>query len=222
MAVVLVALVVLLVAAVTAQLVIPRLAELRIRRRLLAGGGVARVRVRALPATRLLHNAGDRIEVRGSGLEIKLASGIADVTGDDPPARVRGGPGLAALDGFTAVDIELVDFSTGPFAIDAFVLERSGGGSYAMAVRARTTPGELATLGLEALPEMPGGALLGIAAGAAPLGSRSFAVALEIELITEPGGLRVGAGGGTIAGYPAGPLAAAIAAAVARRLEIVP
>lgn len=221
MAVVLVALVVLLVAAVTAQFVIPRLAELRIRRRLLAGGGVARVRVRALPATRLLHNAGDRIEVRGSGLEIKLASGIADVTGDDPPARASGGPGLAALDGFTAVDIELVDFSTGPFAIDAFVLERSGGGSYAMAVRAQTTPAEIAALGLETLL-IPGGTVLGSVAGATSLGSRSISVALEIELISEPGGLRVGAGGGAIGGYPAGPLAAAIAAAIARRLEIVP
>lgn len=218
MAAVLVALVVLLVAAAAVQLALPRLAERRIRRRLLAGGGTARVRVRALPATRLLHNAGDRIEVRGSGLEIKLAPGAAAVSGEASPTR---GPGLAALDGFAAVDIELVDFSTGPFAIDGFVLERAGGGSYAMAVRAQTTPAELAALGLEALL-IPGGTVLSSVAGATSLGSRSFSVALEIELFSEPDGLRVGAGGGAIGGYPAGPLAATIAATIARRLEIVP
>jgi hypothetical protein len=47
-------------------------------------------------------------------------------------------------------------------------------------------------------------------------------VALEIEIHSEPSGLRVGSGGGRIAGYPAGPIATTIAAAVARRLEIVP
>lgn len=197
-------------AAATVQLALPRLAERRIARRLLAGGGTARVQISALPAIRLLRNAGDRIEVHGSGLQIAMATG-----------RSEGG-GLAALDGFAEVDVELVDFRAGPFAVAAFVLERSGGGSYAMAVRTQTSAAELAALGLEVLPELPGGALLGTVAGAAPLRSRSFTVALEIELISEPGGLRVGAGGGSIAGYPAGPLAAAIAAAVARRLEIVP
>lgn len=217
MVAVLVPLAVLLLLAAGVQLALPRLAERRIRRRLLAGGGLARVRVRALPATRLLRNAGDRIEVRGIGLEIALAP----VPGREQPSPPRG-PGLAALDGFATVDVELVDFRTGPFAVDAFVLERAGGGSYAMAVRAQTTAAELAALGLEALPLLPGGAALGGVAGATPLGSRSFTVTLEIELISEPSGLRVGAGGGAIAGYPAGPLAAAIAAAIARRLEIVP
>ena len=47
-------------------------------------------------------------------------------------------------------------------------------------------------------------------------------MSIEIELISDAGGLRVGSGGGSIAGYPAGPLATAVAVAVARRLEIVP
>ncbi|MFN8150432.1 MAG: hypothetical protein U0R24_04825 [Solirubrobacterales bacterium] len=72
------------------------------------------------------------------------------------------------------------------------------------------------------LPQFPGGGLLGSVAGSAPLGSRRIEVSLQIELISTAGALRVGAGGGTIAGYPAGPLATTIAAAVARRLEIVP
>lgn len=217
---------VLLAAAAAVQLALPRVAERRIAARLTEYGGEARVRVRARPATRLLRNAGERIEVRGRGLEITMApartreSGSATATAGDEAGPGR--TGLSALDGFAAVDIELVDFRTGPFAVDAFVLDRRAGGSYAMAVRAQTTAAELAALGLEALPGIPGGALLGSVAGAAPLGSRSFAVSLEIELISASGGLSVGAGGGTIAGYPAGPLAATIAAAVARRLEFVP
>lgn len=210
----------LLLVAAAVQIVLPLLAARRIRARLVEYGGEARVRVRAMPATRLLHNAGDRIEVRGSGLEIGLASGPRREGAEPPPAS--GGPGLSALDGFEAVDIELVDFRTGPFAVDAFVLERAGGGSYAMAVRGQTTPSALAALGLETLLPIPGSALLGSVAGVAPLTSRSFVVALEIELFSEAGELRVGAGGGSIAGYPAGPLAAMIAAAVARRLELAP
>jgi hypothetical protein len=45
---------------------------------------------------------------------------------------------------------------------------------------------------------------------------------VQIELISEPGGLRVGTGGGSVAGYPAGPIATLVAAAVARRLELAP
>ncbi len=201
--------------AIALQLALPRIAERRIRDRLVEYGGDATVRVRAFPATRLLRNGGDRIEVRGSGLEITLAPGIRADAPAPPPSRA----GLSALDGFDEVDIELVGFRTGPFAVDAFVLERRGGGSYAMAVRGQTTPAELAALGQDAIP---GGSLIGSVAGATPLGSRSFGVSLQIELISELGGLRVGAGGGSIAGYPAGPFAATIAAAVARRLEIVP
>ncbi len=211
MSVVLVSLaVILLLAAAGVQLALPRIAERRIGARLMEGGGAATVQVRAIPATRLLRNRGDLIEVRGHGLEV----GLSHPEG--------GGPGLTALDGFDTVDIELVDFRTGPFAVAAFVLERSGGGSYAMGVRAQTTPAELATLGAESFASFPGGTLIGSVAGATPLGSRRIAVSLQIELISEPDGLRVGAGGGSIAGYPAGPLATTIAAAVARRLEIVP
>lgn len=218
MATVLIALAVALsIAAVALQVALPRLAARRIRSRLVEYGGEAWVRVSAVPATRLLRNGGDRIEVRGSGLEIALAPNPGRAV-----AAGRPGPGLSALDGFDAVDIELVDFRTGPFAVDAFVLDRAVGRSYAMAVRAQTTPSALAALGVEALTGVPGGSLLGSVAGATPLGSRSFAVHLEVELLSEDGALRVGAGGGSIAGYPAGPLASMIAAAVARRLELTP
>lgn len=204
-------------AAIAVQLAVPRAAERRIHARLTERGGSAEVRVRAMPATRLLRNGGDRIEVRGRGLDIGLAGDRGE-----PAAQAAPTAGLGALDGFADVDIELTDFRTGPFAVSAFVLERRRSGPYAMATRAHVTPAELAALGLDALPQFPGGGLLGTVAGATPLSSRRIEVSLQIELISTAGALRVGTGGGTIAGYPAGPLATTIAAAVARRLEIVP
>jgi hypothetical protein len=197
-----------------AQLLIPRIAERRVRQRLLAGGGEAEVRIRAMPATKLLRNRGDLIAVRGRGLVI----GIAEPPRGDATVRPAG---LTALDGFAEVDLELVDFRSGPFAVEAFVLSRAGSSSYAMATRARTTPAELAGLGLDWLPPIPGGGLLGTVAGSV-VGRREIPLSVELELISEKGELRVGTGGGSIAGYPAGPLATTIAAAVARRLEIVP
>jgi hypothetical protein len=199
-----------------AQLAIPRLAARRIRARLLAGGGEAEVTVRAVPATKLLRNRGDLIRVRGRGLVIGLGGGEPGPAGAEPAPG-----GLAALDGFREVDLELVDFRTGPFAVEAFVLARAGSSSYAMATRARTTPSELAGLGMERLPGVPGSGLIGTVAGSI-VGGREIPLAVELELISDAGALRVGTGGGSIAGYPAGPLATAIAAAVARRLEIAP
>ena len=214
----LIALIVVLVAAAVAaalQLAIPRVAASRVRDRLTEGGGSAEVSIAALPATRLLGNSGDRLVVRGVGLDVGLASG-------GPEARPSG---LAALDGFEDVDIELVDLRAGPFAIAAFVLRRSGGGTYAMATRGATTGAELARLGGGLLRGLPGAGVVGAVAGGlpeVPIGGREVSIQVQLELISEDGRLRVGAGGGSIGGYPAGPAATAIAAAVARRLEIVP
>ena len=169
------------------------------------------MRVDAVPASRLLRNRGDRIEVRGSELEIGLSGGA-----ESGPA------GLATLDGFREVDVELVRFRTGPFAVSAFVLTRSSGGTYAMAAEARISSADLARLGAARLRALPGGGLLEAAAPAASLASRDISVSIEVALSSEATGLRVLSGGGTIAGYPAGPIASAIAATVARRLEIAP
>jgi hypothetical protein len=199
-------------AAVVAQLAIPRIAARRVRERLTAAGGEARVEIAALPATRLLRHGGDRIVVRGRGLLLGLAE---DATAGEAAAQ----PGLGVLDGFETVDLELVDFRAGPFAVDAFVLSRAGGGGYAMATRARATPAALAALGLERLPSLPGAGLIGSVAGPI-VGDREIPVSVELELVSRDGALEVSAGGGSIAGYPAGPLATAIAASVARRLDL--
>lgn len=201
-----------LATAVASQLALPRLAARRIERRLTESGGSAAVAIAALPAVRLLGNGGDRLVVRGSGLTIGLGGDAGDRSA-----------GLVALDGFVDVDVELVDLRAGPFDVAAFVLIRRDSGPYAMAAEGTVTGAELLRQGGgRLLPAVPGTALIGALAGAAPLGSRRVPLALEIELHSEAGGLRVGSGGGSIAGYPAGPIATIIAAAVARRLELIP
>ena len=193
----------LLIAALTAQILIPRIGEARIERRLTVAGGEAFVALEALPAVRLLLHGGDRILVRGRRLSIGMS---------------REGGGLGALDGFAHVDIELAEFRTGPFEVASFELTRERGGPYLMRSEARTSGVALADYGSDQLGGLA--PLVGIVAGGVPLGSRSFAVSLEVELTSESGILAVASGGGTVAGYPAGPIAATIASAVARRLEI--
>jgi hypothetical protein len=192
----------LLIAAIVVQVLIPRIGERRISRRLTENGGEAFVAIDVFPATRLLRRDGDRIRVRGSQLGIGIS---------------RQGGGLSALDGFDEVDIGLLDFVTGPFDVEEFELTRSGNGLYRMRSQASTSGAALAGYGGETLGAL--GPLLGLVAQA-PLGGRSFPVSVEVELESRDGLLAVASGGGTIAGYPAGPVASLIAAAVARRLEI--
>lgn len=191
--------------AVGAQLLIPRIAARRVQARLIEGGGQAEVSISALPAVRLLWHDGDRIEVRGRRIEIGMS---------------REGSGLVALDGFDEVDIALADFTTGPFEVVDFELTRRGPGTYRMRSEAITSGGALLGYGGEQVGY--GVSLLGMVARQAPLGDRTFPIAVEVELASDQGLLRIVSGGGTVAGYPAGPIASIIAAAVARRLEIAP
>ena len=200
-----------LAALLATELALPRIGAARIRAQLTRNGGEAEVSIAARPALRLLRNSGDRLLVRGRGLGIGLA---------DDGSRPAG---LSALDGFREVDIELIDCRTGPLEIAAFVMRRVGAGGYAMAARGTTTGAELLRFGDPWLrSSIPGGGLIGAFAGGVPLTDRPMAVTIEIDLISDEGGVRVASGGGSIAGYPAGPIATSIAAAVARRLEIVP
>jgi hypothetical protein len=100
---------------------------------------------------------------------------------------------------------------------------RGEGLTIGLAAEATMTGSELLRFGEPWLRSaIPGGGLVGAVAGVAPSSGRAIRVSIEVELLSDRDGLRVGSGGGSIAGYPAGPLATTIAAAVARRLEIVP
>ena len=144
---------------------------------------------------RLLGDRGDRLVVRGSGLTIGLRE-----------EGEGGAGGLRALDGFADVDVELADLRAGPFASRRSFSSAARAGPYAMAAEGTVTGADLVRFGATWLrTSIPGGALIGATARSTPLGRRSVPVAIEIELHSEADGLRVGTGGGTIAGYPGGP-----------------
>jgi hypothetical protein len=203
MTILIIAIAALAITSVAAQVLIPRIGERQIERRLAHNGGDAFVSLAAMPSTRLLRREGDRILVRGRRLEIGMS---------------RGGGGLSALDGFESVDVALGEVVTGPFEIAAFELRRDGEGPYRMRSEATTSGTALAGYGFESLGGLA--PLLAMLARQAPLGSRSFRVEVEVELVSENGVLSITAGEGTIAGYPAGPIAKLIASAVARGLEV--
>jgi hypothetical protein len=197
----LIAVLLLLIVAVSAQVILPRLGERHVERRLTEGGGEAFVAIDAMPAWQLLSRTGDVIMVRGRSLVIGMS---------------REGGGLQTLDRFRRVDVALDDFTTGPFAVAHFELTRDGPGPYLMRSQAHTTGAALAQFGGEQL----GTGLIGTLAGVTPLTARQIPVEIEVELESVEGRVAVVGGGGRVAGYPAGPIATVIAAAVARRLEI--
>jgi len=194
---------VLLLLAVASQFVIPPLAEKRIEDRLTDGGGSASVSLSAVPAARLLFGDGKRISVTGSDLDLDLTQ-RTDV--------------FEKLDGFDQVSVSLRRFRAGPFAMARFDLARPGPSApYRLVSRSRTTPAELAAYGASRLG-LPGGPLLGFFAGQAPGGNRPIPIDLDMGLRSDNGRVVVVSGGGTVAGYPTGPLAELITSTIAVQL----
>jgi hypothetical protein len=187
---------------VASQLVIPPVVEHRIESRLTDGGGSADVSVSGFPAARLLFGDGSRITITGNGLDLGLEQ-RTDVFGK--------------LDGFDQVDVSLRDFHAGPFSAASFELTRDGSSApYHLVSRSRATPGDVAQYGADRLG-IPGGPLLGFFTRNA-LGNRPIPIALDMDLRSEGGRVVVVSGGGTVAGYPTGPLAELITSAISVRL----
>ena len=183
---------------VVAQLVLPPWAEQRIEDRLTEGGGDASASVDALPAATLLFGDGDSLEVTGSGLDLEI----------DPEEEVFEG-----LDGFHSVDIALEDFRAGPFEVDTFALARDGPGVYTMQSQLTTTGSALLQYGAERLG-VPGSSLLPLITGDSEDANVPIPVDLDMELESDDGRIIVTGGTGEVAGYPAGPLAELITAAI--------
>jgi hypothetical protein len=188
---------------VAAQLFVPGIGERQIEDRLTEGGGDAEVTLNATPAARLLLGDGDRIEVRGSNLELDLET-------EDPEVLDR-------LDGFGEVEVDLADFRAGPFEVSSFEMVRDGDGPYTVRSTSSTTPAELVGYGAGALG-LAGGSILEFFTGRAPLGNRRIPISVDMEMESDDGRIRVVSGSGTVAGYPTGPLAQFITAAIVVRL----
>ncbi|HXF01169.1 MAG TPA: hypothetical protein VN458_12575 [Solirubrobacterales bacterium] len=200
--VLLIALAVLVVLAVASQFVIPPVAENRVEDRLTSGGGSADVSLDAFPAVRLLFGDGDRVEVRGNGLDLNLEreTNVFD-----------------NLDGFDEVDVSLADYRAGPFQIRTFELARDGSeATYHLVLAGSATPADIAAYGADRLG-LVGGPLLG-AIAAQLAGKRPVPIDLDMQLRSEDGRVVVESGGGTVAGLPAGLLAQVITSAIVVRL----
>lgn len=197
-----IAVVALLVALLVAsQLMIPPIAEQRIRERLTADGGTAEVSLTAVPALRLLFQSGDRLELRADQIAVELA-------GD--------GGAFERLDRFGAVDVEIADATAGPVAVRVFRLERAGDEPYAFEMTGSASPRELAGFAAEQVS----GPLGGLAADFAPLPDEPVPIEIDGELASDDGRVRLVSGGGSIAGIPAGPVVAAIAGALIDRIGL--
>jgi hypothetical protein len=185
-----------------AQLLLPGYGEGQIEDRLTENGGAAEVQLGATPAARLLWGDGDTIRVSGSGLNLELS--------EDPQVFDR-------LDGFGDVEVSLSDFRAGPFEVASFELTRDGDGPYAVRSASSTTAADLLEFGADSLG-IPGSGLLGAFAGGAPGGDRPIPISVDMRMESDDGRVRVTSGGGTVAGYPTGPLAQLITAAIVVRL----
>lgn len=191
------------------QLVIPGFVERKIESNLeeRSDGGEAVADVKAFPAVRLLWGSGDRLEVRGRGLEIDLAKRT-----DDP---------LGQIDGFDEVDIDLTDLIAGPVDVQAFSLVKNEDDtSYYLRMEAETTPTSLA----ESVGGTLGGDLGSAIAGAASdalLGGGEVDVPIDVEAQVSRGNggaLDVDAAQASVAGVPTGPFAEAMVQAVLENL----
>lgn len=191
------------------QLVIPGFVERKIESNLeeRSNGGEAVADVKAFPAVRLLWGSGDRLEVRGRGLEIDLAKRT-----DDP---------LGQIDGFDEVDIDLTDLIAGPVDVQAFSLVKNEDDtSYYLRMEAETTPTSLA----ESVGGTLGGDLGSAIAGAASdalLGGGEVDVPIDVEAQVSRGNggtLDVDAAQASVAGVPTGPFAEAMVQAVLENL----
>jgi len=191
------------------QLVIPGFVERKIESNLeeRSTGGEAVADVKAFPAVRLLWGSGDRLEVRGRGLEIDLARRT-----DDP---------LGQIDGFDEVDIDLIDLIAGPVDVQAFSLVKNEDDtSYYLRMEAETTPTSLA----ESVGGTLGGDLGSAIAGAASdalLGGGAVDVPIDVEAQVSRGNggtLDVDAAQASVGGVPTGPFAEAMVQAVLENL----
>ena len=198
--------VVVVLALIASQLVIPSRLSGEIEQRLERGGGSAEVTLRGWPALLMLGGRGEELDVTGSGLAFDLG-GRRDVS-------------LERLEGFERVLIELEDSDVGPIEADRIRLaRRDRDAEYELIVTATTTPRELAAQIGDAAGGTLGGVLGSLAGSALPDGGRTAVpLSLRASIDSVDGRAEVTDASGSVAGVPAGSLARVVVEAVLERL----
>jgi hypothetical protein len=189
---------------VASQILIPAFGERAIEDRLTEGGGTAEAKLGAFPAVRLLFGDGERLEAEGSELELAL----------DPESAV-----FERLDGFSIVDISILDSRAGPLAIESFELQRDGGSTYQLAFSGSASAAGLARAGLDTV-DLPGESVIDVVLGElfGDPEAASVPIELDVGLSSADGRVQVVSGEGTVAGIPSGALAELITSAVVVRI----
>jgi hypothetical protein len=199
-----VAIIGLFVLVVAGQFVAPRIAAHEVAKRLTKDGGSATASVHAFPWLRLLFNEGDSVRVRANGIRLPLIT---------PGSKV-----LSGIDGFDDVDIEATNAAAGPFKIQKLTMQRSGGNNaYRTTLTGTTTGRAVATFAGNQAGGALGGFLTGLAGGALPFGDQTVPFDFDTTLRSVGGMPQAVAVTGNVAGFPAGPLAEALAQALAGR-----
>jgi hypothetical protein len=192
---------------VASQLLVPPYLEHRAEKRLTAKGGHADVSIDAVPALRLLFDDGRKIKVRGDGLHVDILHG-------GESRKVFG-----ELDRFQQADVRLTRMSAGPFAVRNVTLARDRSGApYSVVIRASITARALSTFAGDQIAGSFGGFVGRLAGGAVPFSSEPIPVEVDADIASRDGRPQIVHVDGSVLGVSAGPLAGAIASAIAGRL----
>ncbi len=193
-------LIVLGVLLLAAQFVIPPLLERHVEGQLTEHGGTADVQLSAIPAAELLLGHGDNLEVDAHGLSVDLDPQQKDV--------------FKRLDDFGDVKIAISDSRAGPFTISGFRVERLGPNRYAVAIRGSGNAADVARYAGDRLAGGFGQALAGLAATALGDFTRPIPFDASMVIDTSSGSPEASSVDGSVAGFPAGPLAQVVANAL--------
>jgi hypothetical protein len=190
---------------IVTQLALPPFLAGKVEDRLTERGGSASVDLDALPALRLLAHDGDRFELEGKGLEFPL----------DQKESV-----FDKLDGFDSVRVNLADVEAGPFTVRSFAMSRDGGdGDYRLISTGTSSVARVSSYLSSGLPPLVSSLLAGVTRGVTGrAANRPVPFTLDAELASDNGDPRFVSGSGSVAGIPAGPLAAILAQSVLSRL----
>ena len=185
---------------VASQFVLPPYLEGRVADRITAHGGTAKVDLDAFPALRLLFRHGSRLDISARGLSVDLQPNQRDA--------------FKQLDGFSHVDVTVLDSRAGPLAIRGFRITRVANHAYDVALAGDGTAGDVARYAGSRLAGGFGQALAGLATSALGGFDRPIPFDARMRIVTAEGTLQARAVRGDVAGLPADALVQVVANAL--------
>jgi hypothetical protein len=185
---------------VASQFLLPRYLEGRVADRITAHGGSAKVDLDALPALRLLFRHGSRLGITARGLSVDLRPNQRDA--------------FKQLDGFSHVNITVLDSRAGPLTVRGFRIARVASHTYDVAIAGDGTARDVASYAGSRLGGGFGQALAGLATSALGGFDRPIPFDARMQIVTAEGTLQARSVRGDVAGLPADALVQVVANAL--------